>query len=110
MIAKTIIQLSAVFERLLRGSLQAAAARYFHTDDGDALDVVIADDLGQLVGVVDHIELRAADQGDLALHEFLVHIGVGVGGAVSGNQQLCAVIERSDRRQQFDLARPLVEP
>ena len=90
--------------------MQAAAARHLHPHDGDALDVVIADDLGQLVGVVYHIELRTTDQGDLALHEFLVHIGVGVGGAVSSDQQLCAVIERCDRRQQLDLARPLVEP
>ena len=94
---------------MLRGSLQATAARHFHSHDGNALDVVVANDLGQLVGVVYHIKLGATDKCDFALHKVLVHIGVSVGGTVGGDQQLCAVIKRCDCGQKFYLNRPLVE-
>ena len=103
-------ELPTVPERVFRRSLQSSAARHFHSDNRNALDVVILDDLGQLFGVIHHIELRAADQGDFTLHKILVHIRVGIGGAVGGNQQLCAVVERSLSRQQFNLDRPLVQP
>ena len=85
----------------------SAAAGHLHPHDGHALDVVVPDDGRQLVGVVHVVELGAADDGDLAPHELLVHVGVGVGGAVRRNEQLCAVEEGSLGGHQLDLAGPL---
>ena len=71
---------------------QPAAAGDLHPHDGHALDVVAADDLRQLLGVIHAVQLRAAHQRDMPLDEPLMEGGVGVGGAVGGNQQPCACL------------------
>ena len=68
------------------GHLQAAAAGNLHAEDGHALDVVAAQDLGQLFAVIHSVQLRAADEGYLAAHKLLMEIGVGIGCAVRCNQ------------------------
>ena len=59
-------ELSAGSQCVFRCSLQAAAAGDLHADDGDALNVVIADDRGQLFSIVHRIQLRATDDRDLS--------------------------------------------
>ena len=70
-------ELPALLERLFRRQLQPAAAGYLHADDGDALDVVLPDDLRQLFGIVHAVQLGAAHEGDVPLDEPLVEGGVG---------------------------------
>ena len=88
---------------------QPAAAGHLHAQHRHAPDVVAAEDLGQLFAVVHSIQLGAADEGDLALHELFVHIGVGVGGAVGCDQELCPVKIGGVHRHQLDLAGPLAQ-
>ena len=82
---------SALLQCCLCGVFQPAAAGDLHPHDGHALDVVAADDLRQLFGIVHAVQLGTAHQGDVSLDEPLVEGGVGVGGAVGGNQEPCAV-------------------
>ena len=79
-------ELSAGLKRLFRRHLQAAAAGHLHAEDGHALDVVIANNLGQLFAVIHSIQLRAADESHLAAHKLLMEIGVGIGRAVRCDQ------------------------
>ena len=81
-----------------RCSLQASAARNLHADDGYAFDIVVANDSRQLLTVVHRVQFGAADDRDLALHEILMHIGIGIGGAICRDQELCAIEERCLRR------------
>ena len=53
-------ELPALLECLFRRQLQPAAAGHLHADDGDALDVVAADDLRQLFGIVHAVQLGTA--------------------------------------------------
>ena len=75
--------------------------------DGDALDIVLPDDLRQLFGIVHAVQLGAAHQRDVSLDEPFVEGGVGVGSTVGGNQEPRAVKIRSVHRHQLDLHRPL---
>ena len=59
-------ELAAVLEGSDGGVFETSAARHLHPQDGNALDVVIADDLGQLLAVVHGIQLGAADEGNMA--------------------------------------------
>lgn len=79
-------EFAAVPEGGLYRRFQAAAAGDLHADHGDALDLVVLDDLEELFRIVHGIQLGAADQGDLAGHQLLVEPGVGKGGAVGGDQ------------------------
>ena len=58
-------ELAAVFQGSDGGVFETAAAGHLHPHDGHALDVVIAEDLGQLFAVVHGIQLGAADEGDM---------------------------------------------
>ena len=102
-------ELAACLQCLLRGHLKPAAARDLHAHDGDGLDVVLAQDLRQLLRVVNGIELRAADNRHLASHELLVEVGVCVGRAVGGDEQFRSMKERGLDRHQANLAWPLGE-
>ena len=97
----------------LQGSLycplESTAAGHLHPQDGNALDVIQRYDLAQLFGVIDCIQFGAADERDFAAHEFLVHVGVGVGRAVRGDQELRPVKEGRLHRNELDLAGPLSE-
>ena len=101
-------ELAAVFKGCFRSSLQAAAARNFHADNGHALNVIVPDDLSQLFGIVDIIQLGTSDQCDLTLHKLFMHIGVGISRAVRCDQQLRIIVEMCLRRQELDLTGPLL--
>jgi hypothetical protein len=55
-------ELAGFLQRLLRGQFKPATAGHLHAHDGDGLDVVLAQDLRQLLGVVNRIELGASDK------------------------------------------------
>ena len=88
----------ALLERLFRRQFQPAAAGHLHPHNSDALDVVLPDDLRQLFGIVHAVQLGTAHEGDVSLNEPLVESGVGVGGAVGGDQQPRAVKIRGIHR------------
>ena len=73
---------NAAFGAALGGGLGAVLGGH-HAQHRHAPDVVAAEDLGQLFAVVHSIQLGAADEGDLALHELFVHIGVGTKSSVT---------------------------
>ena len=87
----------------LGGVLDAAAARNLHADDGQALNVVVCQDLGELLAVVPRVQLGAADEGYPAPDKVLVEIAVGMAvqsaamsrwaplkyGAVGGTSLIC---------------------
>ena len=52
----------------------------------DFLDGVAPQDLSQFVGVIDRVQLGAADQCDLVFHKAVVEISMGIGGAVGRDQ------------------------
>ena len=89
------------FAAVLKGRdhspLQPAAAGHFHPQNGHALDVVLAQDLGQLFAVIHIVQLGAADQRHFAPHELLMDIGIGIRRAVCRHQKLgpCKVGGRS---------------
>lgn len=65
-------KLSAVSQRAPRRVLKTSAAGDFHTDDGHAFYVVAAYYVRKLPGIINGIELRAADECDAPHDEFLV--------------------------------------
>lgn len=74
-----------------------------------APDVVAAQNFGQLLGVIHHIQLWAADERHAAANEILMEVAVGIGRAVRRDEQVCPVkIRRVDRRK-LDLNRPLAK-
>ena len=89
--------------------LPSGLMRDFHADDGDVLNIVLADDFGQLLGIVDVIELGTADEGDMAFDEIVVEAGIGIGCAVGGNQELSTVKVRCMGRNELELDRPLAK-
>ena len=88
---------------------EPAAAGDFHSDDRHGLYIVVRDYLRQLLGIVDAVELRAADKGYVVFDEFFVERRIGVGGAVGGDEQLCAVKIRRVYRHELYLNRPLAQ-
>ena len=54
-------ELAAVLQSSDGSVLQPAAAGHLHAQHGHALDIIAADDLGQLFAVIHSIQLRAAD-------------------------------------------------
>lgn len=55
---------------LFCGVFEPAAAGDFHSDDRHGLYIVVRDYLRQLLGIVDAVELRAADKGYVVLMNF----------------------------------------
>mgnify|MGYP006874944806 CR=1 FL=1 len=53
-------ELAGRLQGALGGIFQPAAAGHLHAHNGDALDVVLPDDLGQLFGIVHAVQLGAA--------------------------------------------------
>ena len=100
-------ELAGFLQRLLRGHLKPAAARNLHAHDGDGLDVVLAQDLRQLLRVVHGVKLGASDNRNLAAHEFLMEVRVGIGRAVSRDEQFRSLEIRCLDRYKANLARPL---
>ena len=73
------------------GVFYTSAAGYFHARYRNAPDIVGADYPAQFLSIVGVVQLGAADEGNMAAHELLMDVRVGVGGAVGGNQEPCAV-------------------
>ena len=67
--------------------LDTAAARNLHADNGHALDVVAADDFGQLFGVVDAVKLWTSDQSYFTMDKVLMEAAVCVSGTVGSDQK-----------------------
>ena len=70
---------------------------------------LLLNNLGKLFAVIHIVQLRAADQGHLALQKFLMEVCVSVSGTVCGNEQACIVKVRRADRSQLDLYRPVRE-
>ena len=87
--------------------LQAAAAGHLHADDGNAFDIVFADDLAELFRIICAVQLGAAYQGDPSFDEFFVKIPVSKSGAVGGDKKVCSVKKRRFDGDKLDLYRPL---
>lgn len=68
--------------------LDTAAARNLHADNGHALDVVAADDFGQLFGVVDAVKLWTTDQSYFTMDKVLMEAAVCVSGTVGAIKSL----------------------
>ena len=98
---------SARFKRVYRSVFDAAAAGYFHADDGEAFDIVFADNRSKLFRVVAFVEFRTADERRFAFDKIVVKISVCVSGTVRRDQKMRAVEIRSAERGEFDLYRPL---
>ena len=61
----------AAFLKGFDGSMfQTAAARNLHADNGDAFDIILTNDFGQLFGIIHTVQLRTAHKGDMSLDEF----------------------------------------
>ena len=74
--------------------VEATTAGDLHPGNGDRADLVAGDDLGQLLTVVDVVQLGAADEGHPILHEGLVEGAMGEGGAVSCDEEVTVVRNR----------------
>lgn len=81
-------EFAAGFEGVFGCRFDAAAAGYFHPHDGQTPDVVAAQNFGQLLGVIHHIQLRAADERHAAANEILMEVAVGIGRAVRRDEQV----------------------
>ena len=91
-------ELPALLECLFRRHLQPAVAGYLHADDGDALDVILPDDFGQLFGVVDAVKLWTSAQSYFTMDKVLMEAAVCVSGTVGSDQKFGIVeIRGADR-------------
>ena len=91
------------------GMAKTPAAGYGHPCHGDALDVIVLQNLRELLGIVCGIQLGAADEGGSAVDEVPVEAAIAIGGAVCGNQQVSALQSRRDHGGQPQLHREIGE-
>ena len=84
-----------------------AAAGNFHANYSHAFDVISGNDLQELFCIILFVQLRAPDQCYMAADEIVVEAAVGIGSAVSSDEQSCSVKIRGIHRNQFNLYRPL---
>ena len=98
---------AAGLESLFRCKFNAAAAWYFHADNGHTLNIIVGDNLGQFFAVVHAVQFRTANKGDTVSDEFLVEISVGVSSTVRCNEQVGTVEIRCIYWSQLDLYRPV---
>jgi len=97
--------LAAVLYCAFNGIAQTAAAGDSHSCDGYAFYIIEFEYLHQLLGIVHTVQLGAADEGHTVFHEIIVEAAISISGAIRCNKQVCAVIERRNRRQQLYLHR-----
>ena len=91
-------EFSTCLQGIFYGVLDTAAARNLHADNGHALDVVAADDFGQLFGVVDAVKLWTSDQSYFTMDKVLMEAAVCVSGTVGSDQKFGTVeIRGADR-------------
>ena len=91
-------EFSTCLQGIFYGVLDTAAARNLHADNGHALDVVAADDFGQLFGVVDAVKLWTSAQSYFTMDKVLMEAAVCVSGTVGSDQKFGIVeIRGADR-------------
>ena len=100
-------KLSACHKRTFYCIFNAAATGNLHSHNGHALDIIVRDNCGQLVGVIDIVKLGTSDKRYAVADKFIVEIAVGIGGAVGGDEQICAVKTGGIDGHELDLDRPL---
>ena len=93
----------------LKGVLKSAAAGHLHAREGDGLDIVCGKDLAELFGIIDGVELRAADERHAAFHEIGVEAAAGIGAAIGGDEQIRTVKIRGLDRRETDLHGPVAK-
>ena len=93
----------------LKGVLKSAAAGHLHAREGDGLDIVCGKDLAELLGIIDGVELRAADERNAALHEIGVEAAAGIGAAIGSDEQIRAVKIRGLDRREPELHGPVAK-
>ena len=93
----------------LGGPLNAPTAGDRHPYNGDAADVVLSQNGGELFTIVPFVQLGAADKGHPAPDKVPVKGAVGVGGAVGSNEKITAVKVGRVDRSELDLNRPLAQ-
>ena len=89
------------------GLLKAAAARHLHACDANASHVVLSDNLRKLLGIVDAIELRAANKAHATLQEVFVEGAIGERRAIGSHKQIAALEIRGIHRRELYLYRPV---
>ena len=65
-------KLSALLQCRFCRVLQSSAAWDLHPDNSHTLDVIFADNFGELLRIVNTVELRAADKGNMPSDKVLV--------------------------------------
>ena len=90
-------------------ALQTATARDLHARDGDALDIVARNDLGQLLGVIGAIKFRTADKANFVADEIGMEVAVRKCAAVGSDKQIGALDIRGLCRSQLNLHRPIAK-
>ena len=100
-------EFSAGLQRAFCRIFNAAAAGNLHTDDGQALNIVMGDDLRKFFSIIAFVQLWAANQRNVIADKVIVKISVSVSRTVGGNQQIGIVKVRCIDRNQLDLNRLL---
>ena len=103
-------EFAAGLKRVFYSGFNAAAAWYFHADNGDIFNIVKADDFCQFFGIVRHIQLWTPNQGDASRDEVIVEAAIGKSSAVSCYEQPGILKVRRLYRNQLNLDRPLGQP
>ena len=102
-------EFAAVFQGCFGHMLDTAAAGDLHSDDGNALDIVVSKDPGQLFGIINAVKFRTANESNVVADEILMKIAIGISGAICCNEQVCTLKVRSLDRDKLDLHRPLTK-
>ena len=80
-----------------------SAARHFHSDNSNALDVVILDDSRQLFGVITLVKLRTTDKRNSVTDKLIVEIAVTISSTIGSNEKVRLVKIRCIYRGKFNL-------
>ena len=101
--------LAACLEGLVCELLEPAAPGHLHTAHLDACNIVVADDFGQLLRVVDAVELRTADEHHAIADEIAMEACIRKRRAVGGDEQVRTVEVRRMRGCELDLHGPVAQ-
>ena len=84
-----------------------AAARNFHPDNRNTLDVVVCDYGSQLFRVITFVQLWTSNKHNLIFDKVVVEVSISISRAVCRDKQACSAEVRSVYRRQLNLYRPL---
>ena len=96
-------------QSILHRKGQTTAARHGHSGYGNASDIIVFENLGQLLSVIHCVQLGAADEGDAVFHEGVMEIAVGECSTVGCNQQISSVKIRGIHRNQLQLNGKIIQ-